>query len=90
VCRFSQRELGNNQKMTFIRLNSMDDVIYQMADSLRTEIADHMYLQRSLRVYEGDSFWVIKSTQKRLWSQTAALNDADSVLREHMEAVVEG
>jgi len=61
----------------------------QMAENLRTEIADHMYIQRSLRIYENDSFWIIKGVQKRLWSKSAALNDADAVLREHMETMAE-
>ena len=89
VCRFTQKRLGNIQKVAFVRLNDIDDVIDQMADNLRTEIADHMYIQRSLRVYENDSFWIIKGVQKRLWSRSAALNDADTVLREHMESVIE-
>lgn len=89
VCHFTQKRLGNNQKVGFVRLNDIDDVINQMADNLRTEIADHMYIQRSLRVYENDSFWVIKGIQKHLWSRSAALNDADTVLREHMETMAE-
>ena len=75
--------------VTVVHLDDINDVIDQMAQDLRTEIADHMYIQRSLRVYENDGFWIIKGSQKRLWSESAALNDADAVVYEHMDALIE-
>jgi hypothetical protein len=89
VRRFTQKNLGNNKKVTVVRLNDIDDIIDQIAENLRTAIADHMYVQRSLHIYENDGFWIIKGAEQRLWCESAALNDADVVVREHMEAMVD-
>ena|SRR5438128_2471246 len=89
ACRFTQKKAGRDKKITIVRLNDIDDVIDQIARDLQTKVADHMYVQRSLRVYEDEGFWIIKGAQKRLWSESAALNDADTVLREHMEAMID-
>lgn len=89
VCRFTQKNLGNNKKVTVVRLNDIDDIIDQIAENLRTAIADHIYVQRSLHIYENDGFWIIKGAEQRLWCESAALNDADVVVREHMEAMVD-
>ncbi len=89
ACRFRQKDIGSNEMVTIVHLQGINDVVDQMAQNLRTEVADHMYIERSLHVHENDGFWIIKGAQKRLWSETAALNDADSISREHMEAVVD-
>jgi type I restriction-modification system DNA methylase subunit len=89
VCRFTQKNRGNSEMITVEHLQDIDGVINQMAKELQTEVTDHMYIQRSLRVYKDDGFWIIKGVQKHLWSETAALNDADAVVREYMEAVVD-
>ena len=68
------------------KLNQADDLIDQLSKDLRAQLADNLYVQRDLRVYDRDSFWIIKPAERRLWSETAALNDADAVLCEHMEA----
>ncbi len=89
ACRFTQNDVGSNEMVSVVHLGNINDVIDQMAQNLRTEVADHIYVQRSLRVYEEDGFWIIKGSQKRLWSESAALNDADVVVCEHMDNLEE-
>jgi hypothetical protein len=89
VCRFTQKARGGNEVVTEKYLGDIDDLVDQMSEDLRAEIADNVHVQRSLRVYEPDGFWIIKGAQKRLWSESAALNDADIVVCEHMEDMEE-
>ena len=89
VCRFTEKVRGNNIMVSITHLQGIEDIINQIAQDLRVEVADHIYIQRSLRVYENDGFWIIKGAEKRLWSESAALNDADIVVCEHMEAVLD-
>ena len=67
-------------------LSGLEEALAMLSPALRMGILDHLSIQRNLRVYDGQSFWIIKPSEKRLWSETAALNDADAVVREHMEA----
>jgi Eco57I restriction-modification methylase len=39
----------------------------------------HFVFCRSLKVFDGDSLYIVKPMQMRFWSRTAALNDADEI-----------
>jgi hypothetical protein len=85
ACRFRYKNLDRNELITVIQFENIENILEQMSQDLRAEVADHVYVQRSLHVYEPDGFWIIKSAEKRLWSESAALNDADMIVCEHME-----
>lgn len=88
VCQFIQRRIEINEDLvTIIEVEKQEfkDVLSEISQNLLTEIADHLYIQRDLRIYEDQKFWIIKSAEKRLWSESSALNDADAIVREHME-----
>lgn len=72
------------------RVAGLEEVLSMLSATLRIEVADHLSLRRNLRIYDGKSFWVIKPSEKRLWSETAALSDADAIVREHMEVSATG
>jgi len=72
------------------RVAGLEEVLSMLSATLRIEVADHLSLRRNLRIYDGKSFWVIKPSEKRLWSETAALSDADTIVREHMEVSKSG
>jgi hypothetical protein len=38
-----------------------------------------------MRVYGPSEVYIIKPAEARLWSRSAAINDADAVLAEHLE-----
>lgn len=89
ACHFTQKALGQNHTITTAYLNDTEDILKQIEEGVRFEVADHLYVQRSLRIYENDGFWIIKGAWKRLWSESSALNDADTVVYEHMEAMID-
>ena len=84
ACRFAWRQGDDGPQTSELNAESIRDVLAQMSIDLRATVADRLYVQQDLRVYDTQAFWIIKPSQARLWSETAALNDADAVLREHM------
>ena len=68
-----------------IRTGEVNAVLASISEHLRTAVADNLYVQKDLRVYDNGNFWVIKPSEDRLWSEAAALNDADLVVAEHLE-----
>ena len=85
ACRFAWRQGNGGSQTSELNAESIRDVLAQMSNDLRATVADRLYVQQDLRVYDDQAFWIIKPSQARLWSETAALNDADAVLREHMD-----
>lgn len=97
VCRFPQgaplsasyftlRGTDHSPLVTEIAYGDIEDVLAGMSEDLQAEVADNLYVHRDLRAYAGETFWIIKPAVGRLWSEAAALNDADTVVDEHMEA----
>ncbi len=85
ACRFVWRQGNDGTRISAMNAESIRDVLAQMSVDLRATVAERLYVQQDLRVYDEQAFWIIKPSQARLWSETAALNDADTVLREHMD-----
>ena len=59
-------------------------ILGRIADQLPQQIADRIYTRRDLRIYTGQDIYIIKLAQKRFWSRSAGLNDADLILSEHL------
>ena len=87
ACHFQMRRLVGEASTDEVYVSSIEDVLGKMATHLQTEVADNLHVQRDLRVYDTDGFWIIKPAEARLWSQAAALNDADLIVQEHLEAI---
>ena len=87
ACHFQMRPPSGDTSINEVYAEGIEDVLGKMATHLQAEVADYLYVQRDLRVYDTDGFWIIKPAEARLWSQAAALNDADLVVQEHLEAI---
>ena len=85
ACRFAWQQDGEATITLASNVPGIRGVLDQMSLDLRATVAERLYLQQDLRVYDDQAFWILKPSQARLWSGTAALNDADAVLREHMD-----
>ncbi len=59
-------------------------ILGRIAQQLPQQIADRIYTRRDLRIYTGQDIYIIKPAQKRFWSRSAGLNDADLILSEHL------
>jgi len=60
----------------------LSDVLDEVAQNLDEEIALGIHTRRHLRVYSGDSFYVVKPSQRRFWTRSAGLTDGDAVLKD--------
>ncbi len=60
----------------------LSEVLNEVAQNLDEQIAFGIHTRRHLRVYSGDSFYVVKPSQRRFWTRSAGLTDGDSVLKD--------
>ena len=87
ACHFRMRRSVGEASINEVHFDGIEDVLGRMATHLQMDVANNLYVQRDLRVYDTDGFWIIKPAEARLWSQAAALNDADLIVQEHLEAI---
>jgi hypothetical protein len=66
------------------KVQELKSVLNRIAEHLPQQIADQIYTRRDLRVYTGQDIYIVKPAQKRYWSRSAGLNDADLILSEHL------
>jgi len=90
ACRFTTRKRSDTPLVTESEIGGIHNILGLISEHLCARVADHLYVHRDLRVYDGDVIWIIKQSESRLWSEAAALNDADSIVREHMEHASNG
>jgi N-6 DNA Methylase len=66
------------------QVQELKAVLNRIAEHLPEQIADRIYTCRDLRIYTGKDIYIVKPAQKRYWSRSAGLNDADLILSEHL------
>ena len=54
------------------------------------EYAESIYYRKYVKYYTGDTLYIIKPNEKRFWSRSLALNDADEIIAEIMSKKVDG
>jgi hypothetical protein len=64
------------------RAADLSQVLRKASENLDEEIAAGISTRRHIRVYSGDSIYVVKPSQRRFWTRSAGLNDGDSVLKD--------
>ncbi len=75
---------GREQIVQTTQVQELKAVLNRIAEQLPQQIADRIYTRRDLRIYTGQDIYIIKPAQKRYWSRSAGLNDADLILSEHL------
>ncbi len=79
VSRQSRRPL-----ITKVERRELREVLENIASQLPQQIADKIFTKRNLRIYKGNDIFIVKPAQRRYWSRSAALNDADTIIAEHL------
>lgn len=88
VVEFKQvSQTTSNQKNSTTKIEGLEELLIEISKNLQNQISERVYVWGHLRVYEGEHLYIIKPSEERFWSESAALNDADTVIRDHMEAV---
>ncbi len=50
---------------------------------MKSDLPTYLNEQRNLRLYLGDSLFIVKPSEVRYWTKTVGLNDADVILADH-------
>ena len=67
------------------KVKGIEEALIKLSENVKKEISGGVYAWGHLRVYEGERLYIIKPSEERFWSESSALNDADEIIREHME-----
>ena len=70
----------------YVPCPNMEDILSKLSPDIASKAANHLGRTPFARVYEDTTIWMIKPRQERYWTQAAALNDADIIFKDHMEA----
>jgi len=62
----------------------LSGLLEKIAASFDSEISTQIYTRRHLRLYAGDTFYIVKPAQKRFWIRSAGMADGDSVVKDLM------
>jgi hypothetical protein len=55
----------------------------QLRGWMKSDIPPYLNERRNLRLYLGESLYIVKPSETRYWTRTAGLNDADIILADH-------
>lgn len=55
----------------------------QLKGWMKSDIPPYLNERRTLRLYLGDSLFMVKPSEVRYWTRSAGLNDADVILADH-------
>ena len=58
----------------------LDQVLNRLEQVMLERYSDSVYLRRSVKMFEGETLYIIKPGEKRYWTKTAAFNDADEMV----------
>ena len=57
-------------------------IMQEIAEFTYQKYAESIYYRKFVKYYSGDTIYLIKPNEKRFWSRSAALNDADEMIAE--------
>src|SRR5208337_1332713 len=72
--------------INIVKKTGLDSVLQELAQNLDDQLHSQIYTRRHLRIYSGDAFFVVKPAQRRFWTKSAAINDADDTIRDLVRA----
>ena len=62
--------------------NELTAVLKTMDGVLLEQQSSSLYIQRNVHIYRGKQIYIAKRNQRRLWTRSAALRDADEIYAE--------
>lgn len=74
------RDAGTIDKQT--SSERLFEALTNLEAKVRTEYSESIYVRRNIKFYDGDTLHIAKPNEKRFWSRSMALRDADETLAE--------
>ncbi|HEX9733132.1 MAG TPA: hypothetical protein VGG06_14235, partial [Thermoanaerobaculia bacterium] len=65
----------------------LDALFQRISELLPHSSQDVLYVRRHLRVYGRGELYIVKPAQRRFWTRSAGLHDADAVMAEHLRTL---
>ena len=65
--------------------HELSDVLHRIHEELPGEMAAHLSIRRNLRIYVPKGLYILKPAQRRFWTESAGLADADAIIGEHFD-----
>jgi hypothetical protein len=75
---------GQEEIVRTTKAQALRSVLDRIASQLPHQIVERIYTRRDLRIYNKQDIYIVKPAQKRYWSRSAGLNDADMIISEHL------
>ncbi len=83
VCEVEATNAKQQLEVSFANTNGqMKASLSQLKQKLRQQFSQWVYVQRSLRIFDGPKVYICKSPRLIDWTKTQALNDADDLIAE--------
>ena len=67
-----------------VEFNDNRSILEEINNNIYEKYAESIYYRKVIKYFTNDICYLIKSNQKRFWSVSQALNDADSILLDIM------
>jgi len=75
-----------NARIKFVEDNKLEDVLSKLDKALIEERYPSVYIRRNLRRYSSNTVFIVKPNQRRCWTKSAALHDADETYADIMSS----
>ena len=83
VVEFELVQAADAQDVRFIsESKELHDLLYRLDRRLWERQASSLYVRRHVRIYDGQRFYVVRPSERRLWTRSQAYADADSFIAE--------
>lgn len=76
----------NNTDLSFVKSNDRLNEILLSLDNTLTEKQKMVFIRRNLRIYQRNSIFIIKPSQRKYWTYSAACRDADEIFEDVSKA----
>lgn len=74
----------DNKPFMGYKQNEWQQVIHDIQHNLKMNLTDEIYVENFLRILSQDYIIIIRRNEKRLWTRTAAREDAEAIFAQHI------
>jgi hypothetical protein len=84
VIQFIEKENPRNEATILETDSEFKQILSKLNEYTLNEYSKGIYVQKNLTYYDDDKIYIIKPNQKRFWTQSQAIEDAQNITLEIM------
>lgn len=77
----------NDTNLNFVKNNDRLNEILLSLDSALVDNQQMVFIRQNLRIYQPDRIFIIKPSQRKYWTYSAACRDADEIFEDVSKAL---